>query len=217
MIVRAEQEFLRGCAICTEDGDYSSVEALRVLETLSGHTAAMTGAQTDRMTRDDGWRLLSSGRHLERLGFLASALESAIRDRRRVRRRRIRSGGGAVRQHDHLPRPVPAAPRHPGPARPAGAGPRQPALARLGGADAARAAGETGPAARRARCPTSCCRCPIPSSGRWRRCASAMRKAATARCWSCCGNAPTAAYQLSDDLGARYFTHSGEARQSVGA
>ena len=34
----------------------------------------MTGAQTDRMTRDDGWRLLSSGRHLERLGFLASAL-----------------------------------------------------------------------------------------------------------------------------------------------
>ena len=25
------------------------------------------------------------------------------------------------------------------------------------------------------------------------------------------------AYQLSDDLGARYFTHSGEARQSVGA
>ena len=34
----------------------------------------MTGAQTDRMTRDDGWRLLSIGRHLERLGFLALAL-----------------------------------------------------------------------------------------------------------------------------------------------
>jgi uncharacterized alpha-E superfamily protein len=49
-----------------------------VLEVLSGHTAAMTGAQTDRMTRDDGWRLLSTGRHLERLGFLASALESAF-------------------------------------------------------------------------------------------------------------------------------------------
>jgi uncharacterized alpha-E superfamily protein len=41
---------------------------------LSSHTAAMTGAQTDRMTRDDGWRLLSTGRHLERLGFLAQAL-----------------------------------------------------------------------------------------------------------------------------------------------
>ena len=45
-----------------------------MLEALSEHTAAMTGAQTDRMARDDGWRLLSSGRHLERLGFLASAL-----------------------------------------------------------------------------------------------------------------------------------------------
>ena len=27
----------------------------------------MTGAQTDRMTRDDGWRLLTVGRHVERL------------------------------------------------------------------------------------------------------------------------------------------------------
>ena len=26
-----------------------------------------------------------------------------------------------------------------------------------------------------------------------------------------------ASYQLSDDLGARYFTHSGESRQSIGA
>jgi uncharacterized circularly permuted ATP-grasp superfamily protein/uncharacterized alpha-E superfamily protein len=73
-IVRAEQEFRLGCASCVSEGEYSSVEALRVLETLSEHTAAMTGAQTDRMTRDDGWRLLSTGRHLERLGFLAQAL-----------------------------------------------------------------------------------------------------------------------------------------------
>ena len=43
--------------------------------------AAMTGAQTDRMTRDDGWRLLSIGRHIERLGFLASALARGFRDR----------------------------------------------------------------------------------------------------------------------------------------
>ena len=54
------------------------LDALRQLEGLSGHTAAMTGQQTDRMTRDDGWRLLSIGRHLERLGFLASALESGL-------------------------------------------------------------------------------------------------------------------------------------------
>jgi uncharacterized circularly permuted ATP-grasp superfamily protein/uncharacterized alpha-E superfamily protein len=74
IIVRAEQEFFRGCAIVTEDGDFSSVEALRVLEALSSATAAMTGAQTDRMTRDDGWRLLSTGRHIERLGFLSAVL-----------------------------------------------------------------------------------------------------------------------------------------------
>jgi len=74
LIERATQEFLQGCASCTNESDYSSMEALRVLETLSGHTAAMTGAQVDRMTRDDGWRLLSTGRHLERMGFLAQAL-----------------------------------------------------------------------------------------------------------------------------------------------
>lgn len=78
LVVRAEQEFRRGCAACAGEGDYASGEALRVLETLSGHTAAMTGAQTDRMTRDDGWRLLSLGRHLERLGFLAQAMLDAF-------------------------------------------------------------------------------------------------------------------------------------------
>jgi uncharacterized circularly permuted ATP-grasp superfamily protein/uncharacterized alpha-E superfamily protein len=78
LIVRAEQEFRRGCAACIDEGEYAAGEALRVLEVLSGHTAAMTGAQTDRMTRDDGWRLLSLGRHLERLGFLAQALLDAF-------------------------------------------------------------------------------------------------------------------------------------------
>ena len=78
VIVRAETEFFRQCAICTEDGDYSPVEAMRILEGINGYTAAMTGAQTDRMTRDDGWRLLSTGRHIERLGFLASALAQAF-------------------------------------------------------------------------------------------------------------------------------------------
>jgi uncharacterized circularly permuted ATP-grasp superfamily protein/uncharacterized alpha-E superfamily protein len=78
LIVHAEQEFLRGCAACSSEAEYSSVQTLRVLEVLSSHTAAMTGAQTDRMTRDDGWRLLSTGRHLERMGFLAQALEAAF-------------------------------------------------------------------------------------------------------------------------------------------
>ena len=78
LIVRAEQSFLAGCARGAADGEYSPVEALRVLEALSSQTAAMTGAQTDRMMRDDGWRLLSVGRHLERLGFLSSALACAF-------------------------------------------------------------------------------------------------------------------------------------------
>ena len=54
--------------------DYSSVEALSALESASGFLAAITGAQTDRMTRDDGWRLLSVGRLIERLNTLAAAL-----------------------------------------------------------------------------------------------------------------------------------------------
>ena len=78
LIVRAEAEFFAPRTGAEDDGDYSPLDALRQLEVLSGHTAAMTGQQTDRMTRDDGWRLLSIGRHLERLGFLASALDSGL-------------------------------------------------------------------------------------------------------------------------------------------
>lgn len=52
--------------------------ALRTLEKLTTNVMAMTGAQTDRMTRDDGWRLLSMGRHIERLSTLAEALSEAF-------------------------------------------------------------------------------------------------------------------------------------------
>jgi len=78
LIVRAEKEFLRGCGRATAGGDYSAVQALAVLSTTSHALAAITGAQTDRMTRDDGWQLLSIGRHIERLGFLAQALACAF-------------------------------------------------------------------------------------------------------------------------------------------
>ena len=44
------------------------------LSRIDTHLAAITGAQTDRMTRDDGWRLLSVGRQIERLDFLSSSL-----------------------------------------------------------------------------------------------------------------------------------------------
>ncbi|MDP2818119.1 MAG: circularly permuted type 2 ATP-grasp protein [Polaromonas sp.] len=81
VIVRAEEDFFRRCESfsgpdhpATQALEYSSVEALRALESASSFLAAMTGAQTDRMSRDDGWRLLSTGRHIERLHTLSAAL-----------------------------------------------------------------------------------------------------------------------------------------------
>ena len=78
VIVRAEEELFARCTEHTVHGDYSALKALQVLKNTSDHMAAITGAQTDRMTRDDGWRLLSIGRHIERLAFLASALARGI-------------------------------------------------------------------------------------------------------------------------------------------
>lgn len=74
VIVRAEQDLFSRCAKHALHGEYIPAAALQVLKTASDHLAAITGAQTDRMTRDDGWRLLSIGRHVERLTFLASSL-----------------------------------------------------------------------------------------------------------------------------------------------
>jgi uncharacterized alpha-E superfamily protein len=53
-------------------------DALGVLGRVTTHLAAITGAQTDRMTRDDGWRLLSVGRQIERLDFLAHTLATGF-------------------------------------------------------------------------------------------------------------------------------------------
>jgi len=80
-IVRAEDEFLRRSveqAGEVGEGSYATGAAMRSLEAASAALAAMTGAQTDRMTRDDAWRLLSIGRHIERLGFLSSALAAGF-------------------------------------------------------------------------------------------------------------------------------------------
>jgi uncharacterized alpha-E superfamily protein len=74
VIVRCEEDLFSRCAKHAQRGEYTPTAALRVLKTASDFLASITGAQTDRMTRDDGWRLLSVGRHVERLTFLASAL-----------------------------------------------------------------------------------------------------------------------------------------------
>ncbi|MDI3379868.1 circularly permuted type 2 ATP-grasp protein [Xenophilus aerolatus] len=80
-IVRAETEFLRRMADQAGEpgeGRYAIGATQRSLEAASAMLSAITGAQTDRMTRDDAWRLLSIGRHIERLGFLSSALTAGF-------------------------------------------------------------------------------------------------------------------------------------------
>ncbi len=49
-------------------------ETLRVLQHLADQLASITNAQFDRMTRDDGWRLLALGRQIERAATLANAM-----------------------------------------------------------------------------------------------------------------------------------------------
>jgi uncharacterized alpha-E superfamily protein len=62
----------------TPEGLPDTVAVQRLLADTSQMLAALTGAQTDRMSRDDGWRLLSMGRHIERLEFLSHALNEAV-------------------------------------------------------------------------------------------------------------------------------------------
>ncbi|MES2088524.1 MAG: alpha-E domain-containing protein [Pseudomonadota bacterium] len=52
------------------------VHANEALDHLAMQLAAVTGAQTDRMTRDAGWRLLTVGRLAERLVSYAGVLQS---------------------------------------------------------------------------------------------------------------------------------------------
>ena len=72
------ESFEKDCHKASSFHDYSSSLALDALKHASSSLAAITGAQTDRMTRDDGWQLLSIGRHIERLSFFTTVLDSAI-------------------------------------------------------------------------------------------------------------------------------------------
>jgi uncharacterized alpha-E superfamily protein len=74
LIVESEQQFFTTSQHLLEQGLYQARDTLGLLNTTSITLAAITGAQTDRMTRDDGWRLLSIGRLIERLSFLSSSL-----------------------------------------------------------------------------------------------------------------------------------------------
>jgi uncharacterized circularly permuted ATP-grasp superfamily protein/uncharacterized alpha-E superfamily protein len=78
LIIHTEQAFNQRCRPDLPNPEQAVDEALRALQRLSERMAAITGAQTDRMTRDDGWRLLSIGRHIERLTFFSHALSSGL-------------------------------------------------------------------------------------------------------------------------------------------
>ncbi|MDZ7813941.1 MAG: circularly permuted type 2 ATP-grasp protein [Ideonella sp.] len=56
----------------------TSADALSALSRTATDLAAVTGMQTDRMTRDDAWRLLSVGRQIERLDFHCQVLAQAF-------------------------------------------------------------------------------------------------------------------------------------------
>ena len=82
VILMMERDFFRRCAAFVQpEPDYKAAAALSALDATSSYLAAITGAQTDRMMRDDGWRLLSIGRHIERLAMLSGALEIGFETR----------------------------------------------------------------------------------------------------------------------------------------
>ncbi|MDD2729895.1 circularly permuted type 2 ATP-grasp protein [Malikia sp.] len=75
---RVDAQFTARQAILCADADSAPQDALDALNEASGLLTAITGEQTDRMVRDDGWRMLSIGRHIERLHTLAGALALAM-------------------------------------------------------------------------------------------------------------------------------------------
>ncbi|KRC01230.1 A circularly permuted ATPgrasp family protein [Hydrogenophaga sp. Root209] len=78
LIERTETGFARDCAALSAEAEYTTAEAMTALQNASELLAAITGSQTDRMVHDDGWRLLSMGRHIERLVTLSRALSLAL-------------------------------------------------------------------------------------------------------------------------------------------
>jgi uncharacterized alpha-E superfamily protein len=74
-----EQHAASALALSAREGGAAPVgDVVGVLGRTTTHLAAVTGAQTDRMVRDDGWRLLSVGRQIERLDTLCHALARGL-------------------------------------------------------------------------------------------------------------------------------------------
>jgi len=78
LIERVDDEFSARHAALRAGAGFSAQQALDALDEASGLLTAITGEQTDRMVRDDGWRMLSIGRQIERLHTLAGTLALAM-------------------------------------------------------------------------------------------------------------------------------------------
>ena len=92
LIVQSEQQFFATSEVLLQQGLYQAQDTLDLLSTTNVTLAAITGAQTDRMSRDDGWRLLSVGRLIERLIFLSSSLLAGFEE-----------GSLAFHTHENVP------------------------------------------------------------------------------------------------------------------
>jgi uncharacterized alpha-E superfamily protein len=78
LILAAGDEFFANLRHNAEEA--STVEVAPALEYLGMQLTAITGAQTDRMTRDAGWRLLTIGRQIERLSSMSSTAWALFQD-----------------------------------------------------------------------------------------------------------------------------------------
>ncbi|WP_035212616.1 circularly permuted type 2 ATP-grasp protein [Achromobacter marplatensis] len=82
-LVVTANELFRRMAAGGKDRDAetpaTAPDVLRALKNLGMQLSAITGSQTDRMTRDDGWRLLTIGRQIERLSAMAGLLGELFR------------------------------------------------------------------------------------------------------------------------------------------
>jgi len=69
-------------ATTRKGGRYDRVALIDALETLSTQLTAISGAQGDRMVRDEAWRLLFVGRHIERISTMSMYLGVVVGDGR---------------------------------------------------------------------------------------------------------------------------------------
>jgi len=74
LIKEAETHFLTECEALRAAGASDDDDALLVLGQLSSALAGVAGLQLDHMWRDDGWRMMSVGRQIERLTWLCDVL-----------------------------------------------------------------------------------------------------------------------------------------------